>query len=45
MFFIANKKNDMKMSYREFKNSNILKSLFDIQQEPEINMNRDYFCY
>ena len=22
-----------------------MKSLFDIQQEPEINMNRDYFCY
>lgn len=45
MFFIANRKNDMKMSYREFKNSNIIKSLFDIEQEPEINLNRDYFCY
>ena len=30
MFFMANKKKDMKMSYREFKNSNIMKSLFDI---------------
>lgn len=35
----------MKLSYREFKNSNIMKSLCDIELEPEINANRDYFCY
>lgn len=34
---MANKKNDYQMSYREFKKSRILQSLFDIQAEPEIN--------
>lgn len=45
MFFMANTKWDYKMTYREFKNSNILKSFFDIEIEPEINANRDFFCY
>lgn len=31
MFFMANKKNDYKMSFREFKKSKILQSLFDIE--------------
>lgn len=31
MYYIANSKYDYKMSFREFKKSNILKSLFDIE--------------
>lgn len=31
MFFMANTKWDYKMTYREFKNSSILKSFFDIE--------------
>ncbi len=34
---MANKKNDYQMSYREFKKSKILKSLFDIESESDIN--------
>lgn len=34
---MANRKGDLKMTYREFKNSNILKSLYDIESENEIN--------
>jgi serine/threonine-protein phosphatase 2A regulatory subunit B'' len=45
MFFMANLKGDYRMTYREFKNSNILKSLYDIQADPEINANTDFFCY
>ena len=30
MFYIANRKYDYKMTFREFKKSNILKSLFEI---------------
>ena len=45
MFFMANRKNDNKMSYREFKRSNILKSLYDIESEGDINKNRDFFSY
>lgn len=33
------------MTFREFKNSNILKSLFDIEVEPDINKNGDFFSY
>ncbi len=33
------------MTYREFKNSTILKSLFDIEVEPDINKNADFFSY
>lgn len=33
------------MSYREFKKSKILKSLFDIEAEPDINENKDFFSY
>lgn len=42
---MANKKNDYQMSYREFKKSRILQSLFDIEAEPEINENKDFFSY
>lgn len=45
MFFTVNKRKDMRITYREFRSSNILKSLFDIEQETEINLNRDFFCY
>lgn len=45
MFFVVNKRKDLKITYREFKKSNILKSLFDIEQESQINANRDFFCY
>lgn len=45
MFLMANRKADYKMTYREFKASNILKSFYDIESEPEINANRDFFCY
>ena len=34
---MANRKNDYKMSFREFKKSRILQSLFDIEQEADIN--------
>lgn len=34
MFYMANRRNDYQMSYREFKNSNILKSLYDIEADP-----------
>jgi serine/threonine-protein phosphatase 2A regulatory subunit B'' len=42
---MANRKGDYKMTYREFKKSNILKSLFDIEAEPDINKNPDFFSY
>lgn len=45
MFYMANRKYDYKMSFREFKRSNILKSLFDIEAEPDINANPDFFSY
>lgn len=45
IYFVANKKNDYQMSYREFKKSKILKSLFDIEAEPDINENKDFFSY
>jgi serine/threonine-protein phosphatase 2A regulatory subunit B'' len=45
MFYMANRKGDYKMTYREFKKSNILKSLFDIEAEPDINKNPDFFSY
>jgi len=45
MYFMANRKGDYKLTYREFKTSNILKSLFDIEVEPDINKNIDYFSY
>lgn len=45
MFYMANRKGDYKLTYREFKKSNILKSLFDIETEPDINRNMDFFSY
>lgn len=45
MFYMANRKGDYKMSYRELKKSNILKSLIDIEAEPDINRNTDFFSY
>ena len=45
MFYMANRKGDYKLTYREFKKSNILKSLFDIETQPDINRNMDFFSY
>lgn len=45
MFFMANRKNDYKMTFREFKKSRILKSIEDIEAEPDINKNKDFFSY
>ena len=33
------------MTFREFKKSTILRSLFEIETEPDINQNRSFFCY
>ena len=45
MYYMANRKYDYKMTFREFKNSKILKSLIDIDEDPEINRNPDFFSY
>jgi serine/threonine-protein phosphatase 2A regulatory subunit B'' len=45
MYYMANRKYDYKMSFREFKRSHILKSLLDIETEPDINLNPDFFSY
>ena len=45
MFFMANRKYDYKMTFREFKKSKILPSLIDIEAEPDINKNPDFFSY
>ena len=42
---MANRKYDYRMSFREFKRSHILKSLLDIEAEPDINLNPDFFSY
>ena len=45
MFYMANRKYDYKMTFREFKKSRILQSLLDIEAEPDINRNPDFFSY
>lgn len=45
MFFMANRSNNYRMTFREFKNSNILKSLEDIEGDSNINNNTDFFSY
>jgi serine/threonine-protein phosphatase 2A regulatory subunit B'' len=42
---MANRKYDGKMTFREFKKSNILKSLYEIEAEGDINKNQDFFSY
>lgn len=36
---------DGKIFYREFKNSNFIKTLFTVDTEDDINRVRDYFSY
>lgn len=45
MYYMANRKYDYKMTFREFKKSNILASLLDIENEPDINSNKHFFSY
>jgi serine/threonine-protein phosphatase 2A regulatory subunit B'' len=45
MFYMANRKGDYKLTFREFKKSKILRALFDIETEPDINRNPDFFSY
>jgi serine/threonine-protein phosphatase 2A regulatory subunit B'' len=45
MFYMANRKGDYKLTFREFKKSKILRALFDIENEPDINRNPDFFSY
>lgn len=42
---MANRKGDYRMTFRQLKQSNILKSLFDIEGQPDINKNTDFFSY
>ena len=45
MFYMANRKGDYKLTFREFKKSKILRALFDIEAEPDINRNPDFYSY
>jgi serine/threonine-protein phosphatase 2A regulatory subunit B'' len=45
IFFGLDINDDEKISYRDFRNSNFVKTLFTVDTEDDINKIRDYFSY
>jgi len=45
IFFGLDINDDEKISYRDFRNSNLVKTLFTVDTEDDINKIRDYFSY
>ena len=45
IMYKADRKQDKKITFREYKRANITSSLRDIEAEPDINKNRDFFSY
>jgi serine/threonine-protein phosphatase 2A regulatory subunit B'' len=45
IFFTLDANDDSKISYRDFKNSNFVEILMEVDAEDDINKIRDYFSY
>ena len=45
IFFVLDDNDDGRITYRNLRNSNFVKTLFDVDDEDDINKIRDYFSY
>lgn len=45
IFFVIDRNDDGRITYRDFKQSNFVKTLFFVDEEEDINKVRDYFSY
>ena len=45
IFFSLDQNDDGKISYRDFKTSNLVSTFFEVDQEDDINKIRDFFSY
>ena len=45
IFYLVNRKDDGKISFREFKRSNLLSAFDHVDREDDINKVREYFSY